>query len=209
MKRIIDFIIALIGLILLSPLFAILALIIKIESKGPVFYRGERIGKNGKLFRIYKFRSMVVDADKVGGSSTSNNDPRVTRIGNIVRKYKLDELSQLINVFVGDMSLVGPRPQVKWAVDTYSEEEKQVLQLRPGITDWASIVFHNEGELIEKSGITDPDEAYMKLIHAKKMQLQLKYLHEHSLWIDIKILFLTVLTLISTRVSMTDKMIPK
>lgn len=189
------------GLILASPLFLLLAVLIKLESKGPVFYCGERVGRGGALFRIYKFRSMVVNADKIGGSSTSNQDPRVTRIGGIVRKYKLDELSQLINVFLGDMSLVGPRPQVKWAVDLYSEEEKAVLRLRPGITDWASIQFHNEGEIIEKSGMADPDEAYMKLIHPRKMQLQLKYLREHTLWIDATILFQTFLKLFSTRIA--------
>jgi len=194
---------SLIGLLILSPLLCIIAIAIKLESKGPVFYRGERVGKGGKIFRIYKFRSMVVNAEKTGGSSTSVRDSRVTRTGHIVRKYKLDELSQLINVFLGDMSLVGPRPQVKWAVNTYSSEEKKVLDLRPGITDWASIAFHNEGEIIEKSGIADPDEAYMKLIHPKKMELQLKYLRERTFWIDIQILFQTIITLFSTRMLKT------
>lgn len=165
------------------------------------------MGKNGKIFHIFKFRSMVVDADKRGGSSTSNKDPRVTRIGRIVRKYKLDEFSQLINVLIGDMSLVGPRPQVKWAVDSYSSEEKMILILRPGITDWASIKFHNEGEIIEKSGITDPDEAYLKLIHPEKIRLQLKYLREHSFWIDLKILFQTVTTIYITRFTRTNQIV--
>jgi lipopolysaccharide/colanic/teichoic acid biosynthesis glycosyltransferase len=144
---------------------------------------------------------MVIDADRKGPASTSSNDMRVTRGGHIIRKFKLDELSQLINVFLGDMSLVGPRPQVQWAVDKYTDEEKQMLQLRPGITDWASIKFHNEGEIISRSGITDPDEAYMKLIHPEKMRLQLKYLKEHNLWIDLLIIIQTILTLFMTRVS--------
>lgn len=201
LKRAFDFFAALIGLILLSPLFAAVAIAIKLESPGPVFYRGERVGRYGKLFRIYKFRSMVVNADKIGGSTTSDSDSRVTKTGRFIRKYKLDEFSQLINVLVGDMSLVGPRPQVKWAVDTYTEEEKQVLTLRPGITDWASIKFHNEGEIIANSGISDPDEAYMKIIHPEKMRLQLQYLRERNFLVDIKILFQTVSTLFFSRIS--------
>lgn len=204
MKRLFDECASAAGLVFLAPFFLLIAAAIKLESKGPVFYRGERVGKNGELFRIYKFRSMVANADKIGGSSTSGTDMRVTRVGRIVRRYKLDELSQLINVFLGDMSLVGPRPQVKWAVDMYSPEEKRILALRPGITDWASIKFHNEGDIIEKSGISDPDEAYLKLIHPEKMRLQLKYLYERTFWVDMKILFQTVSILFLTRVSGSD-----
>lgn len=200
-KRLFDFSSALLGLIFLSPLFVFVALAIRIESPGPVFYRGERVGKEGELFRIYKFRSMIVDAESKGASSTSDGDERVTQTGRFIRKYKLDEFSQLINVLVGDMSLVGPRPQVKWAVDTYSFEERKVLALRPGITDWASIKFHNEGEILKASGIEDSDEAYMKIIHPEKMRLQLKYLQEQSLWVDITIICETVRTLFITRVA--------
>ena len=199
LKRTFDFLVALVSIIMLSPFFLAIAAAIRFESAGPVFYRGERVGKDGKLFKIYKLRSMVVNADKMGGTSTSDSDSRVTKTGRFIRKYKVDELSQLINVLVGDMSLVGPRPQVAWAVDTYSEEERQVLRLRPGITDWASIRFHNEGEIIAGSGISDPDEAYMKLIHPEKMQLQLKYLRERSFWVDIGIILQTVQTLFVTR----------
>ena len=199
MKRLFDMAVSLIGLIVLSPVFVMIAVAIKLESSGPVFYRGWRVGLQGKPFQIYKFRSMVQDADKTGVTSTSGTDSRVTRMGHVIRKFKLDEFSQLINVLVGDMSLVGPRPEVQKFVDLYTEEEKEILTLRPGITDWASIRFHNEGEIIEASGITDADEAYAKLIRPDKLRLQLKYLREHNLWIDIKILVCTVLTILSTR----------
>lgn len=192
MKRLLDIIASLVGLILLSPIFLIIAVAIKLESKGPVFYLGERVGRDGKTFFVYKFRSMVIDAEKLGGTSTSSSDPRVTKVGRIIRKYKLDEFSQLINVLIGNMSLVGPRPQVKWAVDMYNDAEKEIIKLRPGITDWASIKFHDEGEIIEKLGISNPDEAYMKFIHPEKMRLQLKYLSEHSFWIDMTIIFQTI-----------------
>ncbi len=200
-KRLFDFLAAWFGLILLSPFLLAVAAAIRLESPGPIFYRGERVGKGGKLFRIYKFRSMIVDAERKGGSSTADNDLRVTKTGQVIRKFKLDELSQLINVLFGDMSIVGPRPQVKWAVDTYTPEERLVLELRPGITDWASIKFHNEGEILKASGIADPDEAYMKIIHPEKMRLQLKYLRERSFWIDLIIIWETVRTLFSTRIT--------
>ncbi|MCL6590487.1 MAG: sugar transferase [Firmicutes bacterium] len=199
MKRLFDIVVSIIGLIILSPVFLVIAIMIKLDSNGPVFYRGERAGRNGKIFRIYKFRSMVVDAEKAGGSSTSDGDPRVTRVGAKIRKYKLDELPQLINVLLGDMSLVGPRPQVKWAVEQYNEAEKKLLALRPGITDWASIKFRNEGEIIAKSGIADPDEAYLKLIHPEKMRLELKYLEERSFWVDLKIIFQTISSIMGAR----------
>ncbi len=204
MKRLFDIVVSLFGLVILFPVFIVIAAAIKIESRGAVFYRGVRIGRFGRPFRIFKFRSMVQDAEKTGASSTATTDMRVTKIGRLIRKFKLDEFSQLLNVLAGDMSLVGPRPQVPWAVDTYSAEERQVLNLRPGITDWASIEYHNEGEIIEKSGIADPDEAYMKLIHPGKMLLQLKYLRERTFWIDIKILYQTLARLFATRVLQND-----
>ncbi|MCG3117558.1 MAG: sugar transferase [Candidatus Manganitrophus sp. SA1] len=199
MKRLFDFTIALSGLVLLSPLLIIVALVIKLESKGPVFYRGARVGRYGKPFKIYKFRSMVQDAERQGASSTAAGDMRVTRCGHFIRKFKLDEFSQLINVLVGDMSLVGPRPEVQKFVDMYTEEEKAILTVRPGITDWSSIKFHNEGEIIEASGIEDADEAYAKLIRPEKLRLQLKYVKERNLWVDIKIIITTVSTIVSTR----------
>lgn len=208
-KRAFDIAFSLLGLLALSPLFAALAAAIKLEDGGAVFYRGERVGFGGRPFRIFKFRSMVMDAEKLGGSSTSSADSRVTRVGRIIRKYKLDEFSQLINVLNGDMSLVGPRPQVRWVVDMFSDEERKVLGLRPGITDWASIRFRNEGEIIERSGIADPDEAYFKLIHPEKMRLQLKYLRERSFVTDIGIIFRTLGVMASTRLSGAEDIKPE
>lgn len=199
LKRLFDIVFSLLGLILLSPLFIIIAAAIKLESRGPVFYRGIRVGRYGKPFKIFKFRSMVENAEKMGADSTSADDMRVTRCGRLIRKFKLDELSQLINVLIGEMSIVGPRPEVQKFVDLYTEEERIILTLRPGITDWASIKFHNEGEIIEASGIKDADEAYARLIRPEKLRLQLRYACEHSLWIDIKIVCCTLLTIVATR----------
>ena len=200
-KRCFDLIFSGKGLIVLGPIFLILGIVIKHESPGPVFYRGVRVGRYGNSFKIFKFRSMVVDAEKKGAATTSDKDDRVTKVGRIIRKFKFDEFSQLINVFLGDMSIVGPRPQVQWAVDTFTKEQLKVLELRPGITDWASIKFHNEGEIIEKSGISDADEAYMLLIHPEKMRLQLEYFYNNNLWIDLKILYATMIKLFATRVT--------
>ncbi len=199
LKRAFDLFFASIGLAILSPLFLVVAVAIKLESRGPVFYRGVRVGLHGRHFRIFKFRSMIVNAEKAGASSTALKDARVTRCGAFIRRFKLDELAQLINVFLGDMSLVGPRPEVQKFVDLYSEEEKAILSVRPGMTDWASIRFHNEGDIIEASGIPDADEAYARLIRPEKLRLQLEYVREHNTWVDIKIIFATILTLFSTR----------
>lgn len=199
MKRIFDILVSFISLILLSPFFLLLAVLIKMDSQGPVFYRGIRVGRYGKPFRIFKFRSMIREAEKLGASSTISTDLRITRCGHLIRRFKLDELSQLINVLMGDMSLVGPRPEVQKFVDMYTNEEKAILKMRPGITDWASIKFHNEGEILDNSGIADPDEAYARLIRPEKLQLQLKYLKEQSLWVDLQIIAATLLTIASTR----------
>lgn len=199
MKRTFDIVCSAVGLLFFSPFFLIMAAAIKLESPGPVFYRGVRVGRNGKSFRIFKFRSMVQGAEKIGASSTGDSDSRITRCGMFIRKYKLDEIAQLLNVLLGDMSMVGPRPEVRKFTDLYTEQEKAVLSVRPGITDWASIRFHNEGEIIEKSGIADPDEAYLKLIRPEKLRLQLKYVREQSMFLDVKILVCTILTVVSTR----------
>lgn len=164
------------------------------DSDGQVFYRGARVGRFGKPFPIYKFRTMVANAEKIGGSSTADDDPRITRIGRLLRKYKLDELPQLINVLKGEMSLVGPRPEVQEYVDMYTGEEKAILQLRPGITDWASLWNSDEGAIL--AGSEDPDKAYLELIRPTKLKLQLQYVRDHSLWVDIEILILTVLKLL-------------
>lgn len=189
LKRLFDLIVSCIALVLLSPILLIFAWRIKSFDKGPVFYRGERVGLHGHIFRIYKFRSMIVDAEKTGVSSTSKGDSRITPVGHLLRKTKLDELPQLINVFMGDMSIVGPRPEVKKFTDMYEGEEKRLLDIRPGITDYASIWNSDEGEILKDS--KDPDGDYARLIRPEKLRLQLKYYHEMSLWVDIKIMFLT------------------
>jgi lipopolysaccharide/colanic/teichoic acid biosynthesis glycosyltransferase len=193
-KRAFDIVVSAISLIILIPFFLFFAWSIRQEDGGPVFYRGERIGLSGKPFRIYKFRTMVVDAEKLGGPSTSEDDPRITRIGKFLRKYKLDELPQLINVLVGDMSIVGPRPEVKRYTDMYTEEEKAILSVRPGITDWASIWNADEGAVL--AGAEDPEKAYMELIRPKKLQLQMKYVRERSFLVDLRIICLTFLALV-------------
>ncbi|HTK73952.1 MAG TPA: sugar transferase [Gemmataceae bacterium] len=192
-KRLFDILFSLAVLILLGPFLLAVAALIKIGSPGPAFYRGERVGLGGRRFRIYKFRSMVVDADKKGASSTAEDDPRVTKIGRFLRKYKLDELPQFINVLAGDMSVVGPRPQVAWAVDLYTPEERKLLDVRPGVTDYASIRFRNEGEILR--GYPDPDKAYLELIAPEKTRLGLDYVRHHSLAVDLKIIAMTFVSL--------------
>lgn len=199
-KRFFDLALASISLVILAPVLLLLALLIKFGSEGPVFYRGVRVGRDGIPFRIYKFRTMVADAEKLGASSTHEQDSRITDIGAFMRRFKLDELPQLINIMAGEMSFVGPRPEVQKFVDMYTEEEKAILKVRPGITDWSSIKFHNEGEIIAASGIADADEAYAKVIRPEKLRLQLKYVREQSVLTDIQIIFMTISTLFRTRV---------
>ena len=194
LKRLLDIVVSFVGLVALSPLFLSIAIRIKRDSKGPVFYRGERVGRFGKPFKIYKFRTMVIDADKLGDSSTPADDPRITKVGRFLRsKYQLDEIPQLINVLKGDMSLIGPRPQVPWAVELYTEEEKAILSVRPGMTDYASARFPNEGEILH--GSTAPDKDYLEKIAPGKTRLQLEYVKNHSLWVDFKILVRTFRTM--------------
>jgi lipopolysaccharide/colanic/teichoic acid biosynthesis glycosyltransferase len=185
-KRVFDFTLASVALVALSPVLAVVGLAIKLDSSGPVFYRGARVGLNGKRFSMLKFRSMIVNAEAVGGSSTPDDDPRVTKVGRFLRGAKLDELPQLINVLKGDMSFVGPRPQVQWAVDRYTPEERLVLTVRPGITDYASLRFANEGEILK--GSTDPDRDYMEKIHPEKMRLSLEYVRSRSFATDLAII---------------------
>ena len=156
---------------------------------GPVLYRGVRVGIGGRPFVMYKFRTMVIDADRIGGPSTANDDPRLTAVGRTLRRYKLDELPQLFNVLRGDMSIVGPRPQVLEEVRLYSPEERQLLTVKPGITDWASLRFHNEGEILE--GHTDPNLAYAQLIRPEKMRLALAYVRTGSVIEDVRIVLAT------------------
>src|SRR3990172_12257587 len=189
-KRIFDILFSIVGLILFSPLLLTICILIKLEGGGPVFYRGVRVGKNGTLFRIYKFRSMVVNAEKIGGSSTADDDPRITKIGKFVRKYKLDELPQLINVLKGEMSFVGPRPEVQHYVNMFTKEEKSILTVSPGITDWASLWNSDEGAIL--AGSPDPERTYMEEIRPEKIRLQLKYVKERSFFTDISIILQTI-----------------
>ncbi len=197
LKRSFDIVFSVLGLILAGPLLAATAFMIKAADRGPVFYRGVRVGKNGKPFRIFKFRTMVVNAERIGGSSTSDDDPRITAAGRFLRRYKLDELPQLINVLKGEMSFVGPRPEVQGEVETYSNDELRVLTVRPGITDWASLTFHNEGEILR--GSPDPHIAYREKIRPEKLRLALRYVDENSFATDIKIIFRTLVVLLDTR----------
>ena len=187
-------IVATIALVIVAPLLALAALMVKLSSRGPVFYRGTRVGLNGELFPMLKFRTMVVDAESLGGSATAADDPRITRFGKFLRRYKFDELPQLFNVLLGDMSLVGPRPEVEKYVNLYSPEEKAILTVRPGITDWASIWDSNEAAVLE--GSRDPERTYEELIRPTKLALQLLYVRDHSFFVDLKILFHTAVKLI-------------
>ena len=177
---------------MVSPILLTIAILIKKEDGGPVFYRGIRVGRFGKPFRIFKFRTMVVNAERLGGPSTADDDPRVTKMGKFIRKFKLDELPQLINVLKGEMSVVGPRPEVQMYVDMFTEEEKAILSVRPGITDWASIWNPDEGAIL--AGSPDPEKTYMEKIRPEKIRLQLKYVEEKSLWVDLKIILETLVT---------------
>lgn len=194
LKRLFDLVFSALGLIGLSPVLLAIAVWIKLDSPGSVLYKGVRVGLHGKLFNMYKYRTMVVNADEIGGSSTPDDDPRITRAGHFLRRYKLDELPQLINVLRGEMSLVGPRPQVEWAVALYSPVERQVLTVKPGITDYASVRFPNEGEILK--GSTDPDKDYMEKVHPEKMRLSLEYVRTCSLWVDLSVIFQTIVAIV-------------
>ena len=197
MKRLFDIVASGLGLIVLSPLFLVLAIRIKCDSKGPVFYRQVRVGRVYKDFRIFKFRSMRVGADKGSLVTIGGHDPRVTRSGYFIRKFKFDELPQLINVLVGDMSLVGPRPEVRHYVDYWTPEQMHVLDVRPGITDPASIKFRNENELMEKAD--DPEKYYIGVIMQEKIKLYLEYVNNNSFFYDLGLIFKTFKVIVSER----------
>ncbi len=197
MKRLFDLILAGVGVVLLAPGFAVLALLIKLDSSGPVFYRGVRVGQAERLFRIFKFRTMLANAEQLGASSTAADDQRVTRIGRFLRNWKLDELPQLFNVIRGEMSLVGPRPQVPWAVELYTPEERLLLSIRPGLTDDASLYFRNEGEILR--GSQHPDRDYLEKIHPVKMRLSLEYVRRKSFWVDCDIIMNTLAAVVFRR----------
>ncbi len=191
-KRLFDIIFSFLGLLILSPILFIIAIMIKLDSKGPVFYRGVRVGRQGKPFRVYKFRTMVPEAEEIGGPSTAGDDTRLTKISGFLKKYQLDELPQLINVVKGEMSFVGPRPEVKIYVDKLSKEEKEkIFSVRPGMTDYASLWNFHEGEILKDS--SDPEKTYLEKIRPKKIELQLKYVKERNFWLDIKLILKTIL----------------
>lgn len=194
MIRFFDFILSLVGLVVLAPIFIVLAIWIKTDSKGPVFYKQVRVGQNGIDFGLFKFRSMVVDADKKGLITVGGRDPRITRSGYFIRKYKLDELPQLINVLVGDMSLVGPRPEVRKYVELYTDEQQKVLSVKPGITDYASIEYMDENEILGKSN--DPEKTYIEEIMPEKIKYNMKYIQNKNVSEYFKIIFLTLLKIV-------------
>lgn len=188
-KRAFDIFASAVGLILLSPLFLVIALWIKCDSRGPVFYRQTRVGRGNVDFRLFKFRSMFVDSDKKGLLTVGGHDSRVTKSGYFIRKFKIDELPQLINVLIGDMSFVGPRPEVRRYVNLYTQEQLHVLDVRPGITDSASVKYRNENDLLAEA--TNPEEYYVKVIMQDKLAINLDYVANHSLLSDISLIFST------------------
>lgn len=195
LKRYTDIALGLVGLTLAAPVLAYAAVRIKLEDGGPVFYRGVRVGRHGRHFRMFKLRTMVFNADKIGGPSAAAGDPRVTRIGEWLRRHKLDELPQFINVLIGDMSFVGPRPEVPFYTDMYSDEERAILSVRPGITDFATLWNSNEGEVL--AGSVDPERTYMEKIRPTKIRLQLEYVERQSFWTDMSIIWQTVAAIVT------------
>lgn len=195
MKRIFDIIVSGIGLLIASPILLPVIYLVWRQDKHSPFYVPSRVGENGVLFKMVKLRSMVVNADKSGVDSTGLNDQRITKVGHFIRRYKLDELAQLWNVLMGDMSLVGPRPNVQRETDLYTQLEKELLSVKPGITDFASIVFSDEGEILKDA--QDPDIAYNQLIRPGKGYLGLFYIEHRSLWLDIRLCFYTAIAIFS------------
>lgn len=196
MIRFFDILFSSLGLIILSPLFLILAVWIKLDSKGPIFYKQLRVGKNDRDFYLLKFRTMVVDADKNGLITVGERDPRVTRAGYFFRKYKLDELPQLVNVLQGNMSLVGPRPEVRKYVEMYTPEQRKVLSVKPGLTDYASILYIDENKVLATSD--DPERTYIDIIIPEKIRYNMKYIENRSVKEYFKIIFLTISRIFSS-----------
>jgi lipopolysaccharide/colanic/teichoic acid biosynthesis glycosyltransferase len=190
LKRAFDVIFSLGGLVILSPIFLMICLFIKFGTEGPILFKQVRVGRNENTFKILKFRTMVVDAEKLGAQITVGKDKRITGIGHFLRKYKLDELPQLINVFVGDMSLVGPRPEVPKYTGYYNDEQKKIFQIRPGITDYASIKYRNENEILAQS--SDPERTYIDEVMRDKLELNLQYLAKRSVMEDVRIILMTL-----------------
>jgi lipopolysaccharide/colanic/teichoic acid biosynthesis glycosyltransferase len=200
MKRILDFTLSFLGLIISSPVLIPVIILVWIQDWHSPFYVAQRVGKRERLFRMIKLRSMIVNAHKTGVDSTSSNDNRITSVGRFIRKYKLDELSQLWNVFRGDMSLVGPRPNVKRETDLYTSIEKKLLTVKPGITDFSSIIFSDEGDILKDQ--IDPDIAYNQLIRPWKSRLGLFYIEKRSLLVDFRLIWLTVVAILSRDIAL-------
>ena len=199
-KRAFDFLVSLIGLIILSPLFGIISILIKIHDKGPIFFKQKRIGQNFKPFYIYKFRTMIINAENKGPLITKEDDPRITALGKFLRKFKIDELPQLINVLKGDMSLVGPRPEVEKYVNFFKKDYKEILKIKPGITDYATIYFKDEELILKKFAKNNEniEEVYLKQILPQKIKFYKKYLQEISFFTDLKLIFLTIWKILVT-----------
>ena len=192
--RLLDIVLSLLGLLFLLPIFVILAVWIKFDSQGSIFFRQIRLGKEGQDFRIYKFRTMIVNAEKMGIITIGERDPRITNSGYFLRKYKLDELPQLINVLKGEMSFVGPRPEVRKYVEMYNQEQLKILTVTPGITDYASIEYINEDEILGKS--SDPEKTYIEEIMPQKIKYNMKYINNKTVIEYFKIIFLTIIKII-------------
>ncbi len=190
MIRLIDIIFSTLGILILMPFFILVSLIIKFNSKGPLIYKQSRVGIYNSNFNVYKFRTMHINSDRLGLLTVGGRDPRITSVGYYLRKYKLDELPQLFNVLIGDMSIVGPRPEVRKYVDMYTPEQKRVLSIRPGITDWASIQYRYENIILEKA--TDPEKDYVNIIIPDKIKYNLIYIEKYNVLEYLKIIFMTV-----------------
>jgi len=193
-KRMFDIVVAALGLIVLSPIFVVVAILIRLDSRGSIFFRQERVGKGLRPFSIYKFRTMRMDADRHGGQITVGEDPRITRVGRVLRKAKLDELPQLVNVLKGEMSFVGPRPEVPRYVEMFRDDYEQILAIRPGITDLASLRYRNESTLLGQS--SDPEQEYITHVLPDKLKLSHEYLQKSSLLFDLTLIFKTLLKLL-------------
>lgn len=196
MKRLLDFILAAIALIALGPALLLIGVLVKLDSQGPVVYKGQRVGRRGKVFPLYKFRTMFLDSDSFGPAITSVHDSRITRVGKLLRKWKLDELPQLVNVLLGHISIVGPRPEAPKFVSLYTEEQKAVLLVRPGITGISQILFRHEEDLVPAQ---DSEDFYGYVILPQKLRLDLAYTQFHPLTVDFALMFATAIALVAPR----------
>ncbi len=189
-KRIFDLVLSIPSLVILSPIFLITAILVKLETPGPVSFTQERIGREGRVFKLYKFRTMVKDASRIGPSVTPANDPRITRVGKLLRRFKIDEMLQIVNVVKGDMSVIGPRPELKKYVNKFKKDYREILKIKPGMTDYALIAFRDEEKILGK--FKDTEEGYIKEVLPEKMKLYRKYMEEMSFATDVKIFFKTI-----------------